>query len=121
MEFRTRKMIQPADLNAHNTLFGGQMLRWIDEEAAIYATCQLGTSWVVTKFISEVNFVSPARQGDVVEIGMDVVKIGNTSITLRCEVRNKNTKRTIVAIERIVFVSVNEEGRPVKHGKNTCI
>lgn len=117
MEFRTRKLVQPADLNAHNTLFGGQMLRWIDEEAAIFAYCQLETPHIVTKFISEVNFVAPARQGDIVEIGMEVVKFGETSITLRCEARNKNTKKTIVVIDRIVFVAVNEEGKSIPHGK----
>ncbi len=41
MEFRTRKLIKPEDLNAGHTLFGGQLLKWIDEEAAIYAMCQL--------------------------------------------------------------------------------
>ncbi len=33
MKFRTRKLIKPEDLNARGTLFGGQMLKWIDEEA----------------------------------------------------------------------------------------
>ena len=40
MEFRTRKLIKPEDLNAGGTLFGGQLLKWIDEEAAIYAETQ---------------------------------------------------------------------------------
>ena len=31
MEFRTRKLIKPEDLNAGKTLFGGQLLKWIDE------------------------------------------------------------------------------------------
>ena len=36
MEFRTRKLIKPEDLNAGGTLFGGQLLKWIYEEAAFY-------------------------------------------------------------------------------------
>ena len=39
--------------------FGGSLLRWIDEEAAIYVMCQLDSKNVVTKFMSEINFVSP--------------------------------------------------------------
>ncbi|MEJ7676538.1 MAG: hypothetical protein WKG06_01410 [Segetibacter sp.] len=38
------------------------MLRWIDEEAAIYSIVQLGNNRAVTKYISEINFVSSARQ-----------------------------------------------------------
>ena len=41
MKFRTRKLIKPEDLNARGTLFGGQMLKWIDEEASIFTNCQL--------------------------------------------------------------------------------
>lgn len=33
--FRTRKWVRPEDLNANGTLFGGSLLKWIDEEAAI--------------------------------------------------------------------------------------
>ena len=50
MEFRTRKLIKPEDLNANNTLFGGKLLLWIDEEAAIFAMCKLDTKKLVTKF-----------------------------------------------------------------------
>jgi acyl-CoA hydrolase len=116
MDFRTRRLVKYEDLNPRGTLFGGKLLQFIDEEAAIYAFCQLGTKRVVTKFISEINFLSPGNLGDVVEFGMDVVKVGTTSITLSCEVRNKETKQTIIKIEKIVFVNVDENGHPVPHG-----
>ena len=117
MKFRTRKMVKPADLNSNNTLFGGQILRWVDEEAAIFAACQLNTKRIVTKYISEVDFVAPSRQGEVIEIGMDVVKFGKSSLTLCVMVRNKDTKQTVVKIDRIVFVAVDECGKPTSHGK----
>ncbi|MDQ1594096.1 MAG: acyl-CoA thioesterase YciA, partial [Arthrobacter pascens] len=50
--FRTRKWVRPEDLNANGTLFGGSLLKWIDEEAAIYAILQLGNGRAVTKYIS---------------------------------------------------------------------
>jgi acyl-CoA hydrolase len=31
MRFHTRKWIKPEDLNPNGTLFGGQLLAWIDE------------------------------------------------------------------------------------------
>ena len=85
MKFHTRKLIKPEDLNARNTLFGGALLRWIDEEAGIYAMTKLNSKNVVTKFMSEINFVSSAKQSDIIEIGLKFQKIGRTSITFSCE------------------------------------
>ncbi|MAJ90244.1 MAG: acyl-CoA thioesterase [Flavobacteriales bacterium] len=118
MEFRTRKLIKPEDLNAGHTLFGGQLLKWIDEEAAIYAMCQLNNRRVTTKFMSEINFISPARLGDVVEIGIETTKIGITSITFKCEARVKDSEKAIIQIDEIVFVNLNENGVPTPHKKN---
>ena len=117
MKFRTRKLIKPEDLNARGTLFGGQVLRWIDEEAAIFAICQIGSPNIVTKAMSEIDFVSSAKTGDVVEIGCDLVSVGTTSITLSCEVRNKDTKQTIIKVDKIVFVLLDENGSPKPHNK----
>ncbi|MEQ3499334.1 hotdog domain-containing protein [Tenacibaculum sp. SSH1-16] len=117
MRFHTRKWVKPEDLNPNGTLFGGRLLQWIDEEVALYAIIQLEIPKTVTKFMSEINFVSSAKQGDIVEIGIDVVKFGTTSITLSCEVRNKITRKTIIAIDKIVMVSLDEEGSPFAHGK----
>jgi acyl-CoA hydrolase len=117
MNFHTRKWVKPEDLNPNGTLFGGSLLRWIDEEAAIYAICQLDNQRVVTKFISEINFVSSARQGDIIELGMTATDFGRSSITLRCEVRNKITRKSILTIERMVFVNLGEDGKPAPHGR----
>lgn len=118
MKYRTRKLIKPSDLNARGTLFGGQVLKWIDEEAAIFCICQLGSANIVTKAMSAINFVKTAKTGDIVEIGCEVVKFGNTSITVSCDVRNKNTKQSIIRIDEIVFVLLDENGKPKAHGKS---
>lgn len=117
MNFYTRKLIKPEDLNANNTLFGGSLLRWLDEEAAIYTIVQLETNRCVTKFMSEINFISSAKQGDIVELGIKAIQFGRTSLTLTCQVRNKITQKLILTIEKMVFVSVDEEGNPTPHGK----
>lgn len=117
MNFYTRKLIKPEDLNAGNTLFGGSLLRWLDEEAAIYTIIQLGTNRCVTKFMSEINFISSAKQGDIIELGIKAIHFGRTSLTLACQVRNKITHKLILTIDKMVFVSVDENGRPTPHGK----
>ncbi len=117
MKFFSRKWVKPEDLNAYNTLFGGRLLAWIDEEAAIYSKCQLESKSVVTKYISEINFVSSAIHGDVVEIGLETISFGTTSISMRCVARNKMTKEEIIRIDKIVFVLLGEDGKPAPHGK----
>lgn len=116
MRFFSRKIVKPQDMNAHGTLFGGTVLAWIDEEAAIYVTCQLGMGNVVTKYMTEINFVSSAQLGDIIEIGMETVEFGRTSITIKCEVRHKFTHDTIIEIDKIVFVHLGENGKPKPHG-----
>lgn len=117
MKFYTRKLVKPEDLNANNTLFGGKLLQWIDEEAGIFAMTKLDSTRVVTKFMSEIDFVSSAHQGDVIEIGLKFLGVGKTSIAFACEVRNLFSKKTIITIDEIVFVHVDENERSREHGK----
>lgn len=118
MRFLSRRLVMPNDLNYANALFGGRILEWIDEEAAIYAICQLESNCLVTKHIGEISFESPAIQGDVVEFGLATKNVGRTSITVTCMVRNKVTKSVICVADDIVFVRVNPDTKkPVPHGK----
>jgi len=121
MNFHTRRWIKPEDLNPNGTLFGGTLLRWIDEEAAIYAIIQLDNTRVVTKYMSEINFVSSAKKGEIIELGILATHFGRTSITLRCVVRNKMTRTTIIEIDKMIFVNLDENGNPAPHGKTKII
>jgi acyl-CoA hydrolase len=118
MKYHTRQIVKPDDLNAANALFGGRLLSWIDEEAAIFAMCQLEHRSLVTAHMSTVDFESSAFQGDIVEIGCEVVRIGRTSITVRCNARNKSTHKSILTVDEIVFVCLDENGKPHPHGKS---
>jgi len=117
MNFHTRKWIKPEDLNPNGTLFGGRLLEWIDEEAAIYAAIQLDNNFIVTKFMSEIEFISSAKQGEIIEMGIEATKFGKTSLTMKCEVRNKITRQKIITIDDIVMVNMGNDGAPCPHGK----
>lgn len=117
MNFHTRKWIKPEDLNPNGTLFGGRLLAWIDEEAALYTVVQLENKRIVTKYMSEINFKASAHPGDIIEIGLEVTKFGKSSIDLKCEVRNKMTHETIITIASIILVNLDDSGKPAPHGK----
>lgn len=112
-----RKWVKPGDLNQHGSLFGGRLLEWIDEDAAILAIAQLGTQQIVTRYISEVGFLSRAGQGDLLELKFSVVKFGRTSITMSCDVENAVTGQEVLHLDSIVFVSVDSEGHATPHGQ----
>jgi len=116
LKYYTRRWVKPNDLNGANRLFGGQLLAWIDEEAAIYAACQMKHERTVTKYVSEIDFKRPASVGDIVEFGLEVVGSGRTSITLSCDVRIKNSRQSILTIDRMVFVAVDKDGTSTPHG-----
>ena len=110
MQYKTRKLVKPTDLNARGTLFGGQLLKWIDEEAAIFAFCQADTPHLVTKAMTKIEFVSPVMVGDIIEFGCEMLDLGTSSISVRLGVRNKQTKKMIITVDKITFVNVDRWG-----------
>tara|TARA_B100000900_G_scaffold166710_1_gene141522 strand:+ start:404 stop:751 length:348 start_codon:yes stop_codon:yes gene_type:complete len=112
MKYYTRKLVKTSDLNGRGTLFGGTLLSWIDEEAAIFAFCQANSPHLVTKAMSEVNFVSPVMNGDIIEFGCELIGVGNTSISVKLEVRNKTTKKKVITVDKITFVNLDKFGTP---------
>lgn len=118
-EFRhiVRKWVKPEDLNQHGALFGGRLLQWVDEEAAIVAVSQLGTIDVVTRHMSAIDFAARADRGDLLELEYRVERFGRTSIVLSCRVENAVTGQEVLTLEQIVFVAVDAEGHPVAHGR----
>lgn len=114
--FTAHMSVTPTDLNANGTMFGGALLHWIDNEAALCAVFQIGVRHVVTKYMSEIDFRATAWLGDLLELGMQPRHFGRTSITIDARVRNMITRESIITIERIVMVGVDADGIPVPHG-----
>lgn len=115
-----RKLVMYADLNAAGTIFGGQLVSWMDEAAAIYAGEKMQTRRIVTKKIAELVFNEPANLGDLLEIWCKVTKEGNTSLTASTVVirRSKGTDDGLspqvgqVCASEFVFVAIDERGHP---------
>jgi acyl-CoA hydrolase len=115
MKYYHRGILRPNDLNPAGHLFGGQRLSWIDEEAAIFTGCHMGWEHIVTRAISDIEFLAPARNGDVIEFGLEVVRTRRTSLTVPCLVGNKVTSTSVVTVGQIVFVAIGATGRPFQH------
>jgi acyl-CoA hydrolase len=115
MEFQTKRWVRPEDLNPHNSLFAGRLLEWINEQIGVATVVQLKNKKFAARHIAEINFISPARSGDVVEIGVEIIEFGKTSITFRAEAHNYSTGKTMLTIEKIIMVLLDDEGTPIPH------
>ena len=116
MEFQTRRWVRPEDLNPHNTLFAGRLLEWVNEQIGVATVVQLKNKRFAARHISDINFISPARSGDVIEIGVEIAEIGRTSITFRAEVHNFSTQKTMLTVEKVIMVLLDDMGTPIPHG-----
>jgi acyl-CoA hydrolase len=116
--YKNSILVKPEDLNPAGSLFGGRLLEWLDEKGAIFCYCQIDfQGLIVTKLISEINFVSSAKNGDIIEFGFKTVSLGKSSIAISCIVKNKHTKTEILRIEKMVFVYVDPETKKaIPHG-----
>jgi acyl-CoA thioesterase YciA len=108
--------MMPKDTNAHGTIFGGVILSYIDQAAAVEAK-RHGASLIVTVAMREVVFHEPVLVGDLVSFYTKLVKIGRTSITVSVEVvseRDAPHARPVKVTEaEVTFVNVDASRRPV--------
>ena len=104
-----RHMIMYPDLSVTKRLYGGRMLSWMDESAAMYGKQVVPSYDIVTKIVSEVEFNRPGFLGEVVEFWCGTLKKGKTSITVKCRAK---VKEEIICECTIVFVALDEEGKP---------
>ena len=111
-----RVVLMPKDTNAHGTIFGGVILSYIDQAAAVEAK-RHGASFIVTVAMREVVFHEPVYVGDLVSFYTDVVRIGRTSITVSVEVfaqRGEGTGEKIkVTQAEVTFVNLDEKRKPI--------
>jgi acyl-CoA thioesterase YciA len=107
-----RVVMMPKDTNAHGTIFGGVILSYIDQAAAVEAK-RNGGGFIVTVAMREVVFHGPVNVGDLVSFYTRLVRIGRTSITVAVEVRaqSQNAERRVTEAE-VTFVNLDENRRP---------
>ncbi|MGB7999598.1 MAG: acyl-CoA thioesterase [Anaerobacillus sp.] len=115
---RTTKssFVLPSDTNTHGTLFGGKLMAYIDDIAAITAS-KHARSAVVTASADSIDFLSPIREGEVVSLESYVSWIHNTSMEIFVKIFAENVltgKKKVCATSFLTFVALDEESKPTK-------
>ena len=109
-------IIFPEMLNDRGTLFGGNLLKWMDE-VAYMATSRLFHRQMVTVSVEKVRFIKPILHGHIVEITGYVSHIGNVKAEIKIEAFSSHPlqiEKTKCAEGTFYFSALNETGKPIR-------
>ena len=115
-ELTIQNLAMPADTNANGDIFGGWIVSQMDLAAGVLAK-KISMGRVTTVAIQSMVFLKPVHVGDVVSCYVDLVKTGNTSMTIKVEVWAvpiSQEERYQVTEGLFVFVAIDEHGKPRK-------
>lgn len=107
-------LVSPPDTNIHGTMFGGKLMAYIDDVAAI-AAMRHSRRAVVTASNDSIDFLHPVHQGNAVCLEAFVTYAGNTSMEVFVKVVSENLltgERNVCAISFLTFVALDENGNP---------
>ena len=121
------QFVMPDHINVVGTLFGGQMIAWVDLAAAKVSHRFLKGSDVdgsVTRTIEQVEFKEPVYLGDWVNFTAKIVAVGTTSYKIEVEAyaEGRNSEPRLACIATVVMVSVKKDNdgkyHKMPHGKS---
>lgn len=109
-------LVQPADLNGGGRLFGGTLLKMIDEIAAIVAMRHTGMKTVTTAAIDNLTFKAGAYVNDLIVLIGYITYTGRTSIEVRVDtyVERSDGMRHPINRAYLVMVALDENNRPTE-------
>ncbi len=110
----TARLMMPTDANVLGNVFGGAIMRYMDEIAAIVAWRHAGRN-VVTASIDRMNFFAPMYVGNLLIMKASVNYVGTTSmeIGVRMESQDPVTRRgTHTGSCYLTYVALDEKGKP---------
>ncbi|MEG0267636.1 MAG: acyl-CoA thioesterase [Carnobacterium sp.] len=106
--------VLPFDLNHHQTLFGGNLMSWIDNTASISAA-RHSRGITVTASIDSLDFLHPLPSNHSVCIESYVSGVGNSSMEVFCKIMGEDLmtgERYLAATSFSTFVSMKSESNP---------
>ena len=110
-----RVMPMPADANVHGDVFGGWIMAQVDIAGSLPAV-RRSNGRVATIAVNSFLFKQPVFVGDLLSFYAEIVKVGNTSITVYVEVfaeRNRLQAETVKVTEAtLTYVATDETRKP---------
>lgn len=108
----THRLVLPEDLNQFGFLFGGRLLRWIDEACWIAASLDFPDCQFVTIGMDKVEFRHSVREGTILSIKSEKAREGATSVSYDVSVwRGKPAGGEAIFTTCVTYVNVDASGR----------
>ncbi|MFD1361944.1 acyl-CoA thioesterase [Lentibacillus salinarum] len=108
------RLVLPPDTNHLDTIFGGKVLAYIDEIAALTAM-KHSNCVVVTASIDSVDFLSSAKVGDALTLEANITRAGRTSMEVYVKVYADDLlhgRKVMTTESFLTMVAVDTEGNP---------
>src|ERR1035437_7290701 len=110
-----RVVPMPADANVHGDVFGGWIMAQVDIAGSLPAV-RRANGRVATIAVNSFLFKQPVFVGDLLSFYADIVKVGNTSITVNVEVyaeRIRLQAQTVKVTEAtLTYVAASDDRKP---------
>ena len=108
-------LVRPEHLNHHGYLFGGMMLKWVDENAWMAASREYPGCNLVTVAMDACRFKHRVENGSILRFNTKKVKQGKTSATYNvvvfADAPGANTEQEVFSVS-VTFVHLSATGKP---------
>ena len=110
----TFTIVRTEHLNHFGHLFGGQLLKWVDESAWLVAARDFQKYSLVTRAMEKVDFKTSVLNGSILRFNVCLFRMGTTSVTYSVNVYADEPDSSVekfVFSNRVTFACVDKEGR----------
>lgn len=105
----------PADSNPNGDIFGGWVMAQVDLAGSVIPA-RIAKGRIATVAVNEFLFKQPVKIGDLLSFYADIVRVGNTSVTVHVEVYAQRLRQAdqIVKVTdaNLTYVAIDMEGKP---------
>jgi acyl-CoA thioesterase YciA len=110
-----RVLPMPADANHHGDIFGGWIMAQVDIAGGVLAA-RHARGRVATVAVNSFQFKQPVQIGDLLSFYAEIVRVGNTSITINVEVYAQRNPEEIEIVKvteaTLTYVATDQNRRP---------
>lgn len=115
IETKQTRIIFPKDLNDHETLFGGNVMKWMDEVAYITAI-RFAKKKMVTVSVKNIDFLLPVKVGGIIDIIGKIINVKSVKLEIQVEIFIEDIiteKRNKVVNAIFTFAAINDNNKPI--------
>lgn len=109
MKYITSTIVRNVDIALNGNLFGGTLLRWLDEYGALFVYKYLHHTFVTYK-MGDTYFLKSAKLGELIDFYMDNLKFNKLSVSFDLVAKTNATSKEIINTNMtFVAIDINTE------------